>query len=116
MSSKKRAEAANAAAQAEVAREEVAREKAIFEHVGINPNDPISDDLNNQVLAGMQLRRLLESAKPNYTTATGKPANGGKRRKSRRIRTKKSTFKKSTFKKSTFFNFVRKSRAKRRAK
>ncbi len=104
MSSKKRV--ANAAQAAEVA-----REQAIFRNVGVDPKDPSTPELDNRVIAGMQLSDLLRSAKPNYTAATGKPANGGKRRKSRRIRTKKSTFKKSTF-----FNFVRKSRAKRRAK
>jgi hypothetical protein len=104
MSSKKEAAAAQAA--------EVAREQGIFRRAGIDPNAPITDELDNQVNAGMQLRGLLRSAKPNYKEATGKSANGGKRRKSRRIRTKKSKKRKSTFKKSTF----KKSIAKRRAK
>ncbi len=104
MSSKK--QVANAAAA------EVAREQAIFRDVGVDPNAPITNDLDNQVKAGMQLSDLLKSAKTNYEEATGKPANGGKRRKSRRIRTKKSKKRKSTFKKSTF----KKSRAKRRVK
>jgi hypothetical protein len=104
MSSKKEAAAAKAA--------ELAREQAIFRDAGVDSKAPITYDLDNRVTAGMQLSDLLRSAKPNYEKATGKSANGGKRRKSRRIRTKKSKKRKSTFKKSTF----KKSRAKRREK
>ena len=72
-------------------------EEQLFEDANVDPIAPINPEIDAEIneiarkkAATEKLHELLSQTKSIYTETTGKPAGGGKKRKTKRKKSKKS--------------------------